>query len=384
MVAVGSAGLAGLAAWALMLGLCVSQGCRSTAPIQYDTPTELTQVAMPSMPATLAWSADGASLAAGPFYGNPDQVLIVDVTQAAVTTALKVPAGLQGLAFSPDGKWLAVGTCEPVGAAAAAELVVFDVPAFTRKFTAKAAATKGGLFGFLDLAWAGDSKSLYAIEGVQFGGEKNQVRRWGVPDFTEQPAIQAPQAGKYSAIGVSPDGKTLAVADEPSGVDTRRVRLFDVPGGTERSSFRVGSWPARLGFSPDGRAVGVFDTSALSWWEPATGRPATPEAHVAIQPAGLADERAHRAVSPDGGKQASGTAEYPTLFGQGLGEPENKYGAFVRGADNATGKRWVWRVGEAAGTSDAPVVAFSPDGTKLAGTARRTGGEALLIWAVSK
>jgi hypothetical protein len=38
---------------------------------------------------------------------------------------------------------------------------VFDVPAFTARFTAKAGGTKTG---FIGLAWAPNSKALYAIE----------------------------------------------------------------------------------------------------------------------------------------------------------------------------------------------------------------------------
>jgi len=47
------------------------------------------------------------------------------------------------------------------GDTAPVELVVFDVPAFTARFTAKAGGTKTG---FIGLAWAPNSKALYAIE----------------------------------------------------------------------------------------------------------------------------------------------------------------------------------------------------------------------------
>jgi hypothetical protein len=41
-------------------------------------------------------------------------------------------------------------------------------------------------------------------------------------------------------------------------------------------------------------------------------------------------------------------------------------------------------VGEAKGTANHPVVAFSADGKRLAGAVRLEGGEAIVIWAVPK
>jgi len=141
----------------------------------------------------------------------------------------------------------------------------------------------------------------------------------------------------------------------------------------------------RLGFTPDGKTVVIYSTTDLSWWDVATGRPAlSSPARFAIQPAGLSDERSHYSVAADGSKQAQGDAEYPKMVGQGLGEPKNKYGAFVRVTDRATGKTWTWRVGDASGTTDSPVVAFSPEGTKLAGTVKQPSGESIVIWVVPK
>ena len=81
------------------------------------------------------------------------------------------------------------GEKKPPPAADAASLVVFDVPAFTARFTAKASKPDSG---FVDLAWAADSKVLYAIDSL---GDTGEVRRWEVPAFTEQPAISDLQTG---------------------------------------------------------------------------------------------------------------------------------------------------------------------------------------------
>ncbi len=357
----------------------IQRSLAGPAPIQYEVPNELASVAMPEMADSLAWSADGAYVVAGGF----SDVVCVDVAKVAVVATFKATGGVQALAFSPDGKWLAVanGRFKDAGAAPP-ELILYDVPAFAEKFRAKTNLGNG----FIDIAWAADSKSLCAIDDPE--GPRNQkavVRRWVLPAFTEQPAIRAPQVGNYKSLAMSPDGRTLAVGDEPGQVAPRWVRLFDLTSGAERSSFQANTPLDRLGFTANGSAVGVFDTQHLSWWDAATGKPADPgPVRVANQPAGVSGERAHHPVSPDGSTSAVGTAEYPKFIGQGLGEPKNKYGAFVHVIDNLTAKTWTWRVGDAGGVTDTPALAFSPDGTKLAGTVKQPSGGSIVIWSVPK
>ena len=78
-----------------------------------------------------------------------------------------------------EGGWgLALDT-RPMRTPGKHELVVFDVPAFTARFTAKAGSPENG---FIDLAWAADSKSLHAIDGpADYAQGKPAVRRWAVP-----------------------------------------------------------------------------------------------------------------------------------------------------------------------------------------------------------
>jgi WD40 repeat protein len=376
------------------LGLLAWWSVRSyragAAPNSYESPTQLASVSVPHGPNSLAWSADGAYLAAGAWGWNPageetgpSEVFVVDVAKASVTTTLKATGMVQGLAFSPDGKWLAVATRQNITyGAAPAVLVVFDVPAFTAKFTAKAIGPENG---FIDLAWAADSKALHAIEGPADSGGKSEVRRWDVPAFTEQPAIRVPQT--IRALAVSPDGRTLAVA-EKTAMNARMIRLFDLGKGTEQASFKVGddNGVPRLAFTSDGKAVGVFDGRQLSWWEVVTdvvtGRPAKPDpARFAIQPAGLSDDPSHHAVSPDGSMQARGYERHRGFGDLGWDNRGNEFGAFVDVTASAPAKTWTWRVGASA---HGPALAFSPDGTRLAGTVTQSSGESILIWAVPK
>jgi WD40 repeat protein len=368
------------------------------APKEYDTPTQLASVPLPlpSGPTSLAWSADGSYIAAGTSglaIGEtvPGEVFVVEVAKASVLTTLKVKSGVEGLAFSPDRKWLAVGTRPSILAGTApVELVVFDVPAFTARFTAKAARAETG---FIDLAWAPDSKSLLALEGpVDNAPGKAEVRRWDMPAFTEQPAYRVPQLDRPVALAVSPDGRTLALGEQKgAGKTSLLIRLFDLGKGAKQSSFTIDNsfHPPRLGFTADGKAVGVYDSQRLSWWDVRTGRPAGPGAvRFAVQPAGLSHIRCYDSVSPDGSWQAWGYERHRGLGDLGWDFREKEFGAFVKVTESATAKTQIWRT---SNTQYAPAVAFSPDGTKLAGAV--TQGQpsspdgtklSVLIWAVPK
>lgn len=375
-----------LALWGIWSLLTPSQ-----SPSKSDTPTQLASVSLPLErgPSSLAWSADGSYVAAGTL-GLPGEVFVVDVGKGSVLTTLKVDSGVEGLAFSPDGKWLAVGTRPSIPAGTApVELVVFDVPAFTARFTAKAG---GNETGFIDLAWAPDSKALHAIEGpVDNAAGKSDVRRWDMPAFTEQPANPAPQLDRPVALAVSSDGRTLALGEQQGAGNTSLlIRLFDLGKGTEQSSFTIDNsfQPPRLGFTADGKAVGVFDTQRLSWWEVVTGRPAQPRAaRFVVQPAGLSHIRCYDSVSPDGRWQAHGYEQHRGLGDLGWDNRAMEFGAFVKVTQSATAKTQTWRVGSA---QIAPAVALSPDGTKLAGsvtqaiTQTQPSGASIVIWAVPK
>jgi hypothetical protein len=65
-----------------------------------------------------------------------------------------------------------------------------------------------------------------------------------------------------------------------------------------------------------------------------------------------------------------------------LADDEKEYGGFIDVTESASGKSQTWRVSRA---QHAPAVAFSPDGTKLAGTVWRPGGASnLIFWAAPK
>ena len=107
----------------------------------------------------------------------------------------------------------------------------------------------------------------------------------------------------------------------------------------------------------------------------------SPAAHWAVQPAGLGYPRCHESVSPDGAWVAQGYERHRGLGDLGWDNRDAEFGGFVKVTEIATGKDRTWRVSQA---QEAPAVAFSPDGARLAGTVGPAGGAAVLIWAVPK
>jgi WD40 repeat protein len=382
----------------LGMGLCVYLLVQAVGnvisgppPIAFDQLTGVVQVSTPAQPNSIAWSPDGAFIAGGtwdspPFtgtIGSSGDVYVVDVAQAKVLPTLKQKTWVRGVAFSPDGKWLAVATAYLAIGAKPAELVVYDVPAFTPRFQGKAE----GPGGFVDLAWAADNRTLWALDSFGDAMQKAVVRSWAVPEFEERPAIRTPQAYQFEAIAVSPDGKTLAVADKTDIGGARLVRLFDTETGQERSSFEAKSSQTlapRLAFTPDGKSVAVDEiSSGLTWWDAATGRPAEPEpARFAATLPGLSHRESQHALSPDGTRSVESYKKQPRAMFEGLGGPPNQFGIFVKLTDLASAKTWTWRLGDTFGSE--PAVAFSPDGKKLAATVGNPSGGTVVIWDVPK
>src|SRR5579871_1711640 len=165
-------GYAGRVVLLFVLGLAtaleIPPGLAAPPMAKFDEPKDLAEVAVPHPLSCLCWSPDNAYLAAGGWgwlpvgsQQNTSEILIVDVAQASIKTTLKVSAVVSGLAFSPDGKWLVVGTSPSRYAGdASGELVLFNVPEFTRKFTAKPSQSDAG---FSDFAWNANGKALCVI-----------------------------------------------------------------------------------------------------------------------------------------------------------------------------------------------------------------------------
>ena len=182
----------------------------------------------------VAFSSDGQRLATGMTKG---EVKIWDfATRREVARLDAMDRPLACLAFSPDGKSLA-------GAGQSSEVWLWD--AVTGREVLKLPGHGSLVFS---VAFSPNGKLLVT------SSTDNHARLWELPSGT----LRATLKGHVQAIiGVAffPDGKTLVTC----GMD-RKVKLWNVATHQELATFPLGGLFPTLGISPDGRtlAVGSF------------------------------------------------------------------------------------------------------------------------------
>lgn len=163
-------------------------------------------------------------------------------------------AGSTAAAFSPDGKWLAMGDW--------AKVVVWDI---------EAAQVKHEVPGWR-FAFSADSRWLAVTQPMGGGvGEGPVIRILDARDGRELRALQSPRPKERppgfpeqaTALAFSPDGKWLAA------VTAEGFRLWDPTTGALKRSFD-GSFSA-LAFSPDGKLLAWADSEKTVVGDPATG-----------------------------------------------------------------------------------------------------------------
>lgn len=185
-------------------------GSNPTAPLREQIPRDLphpkaSDVYGASMPVTaVAFTPDGKQLLAGGYY----ELLQFDAaTGTRVARIGNIAERTLGIAFSPDGKWLAVAGGSP-GASGEVRLI----------------------------PWSGGVK----------------------PDATAQ--VLAIQDDVFFKVSFRPDGKQLAA----SGADGI-IRLFDASSGTEQLKIAGHSnWIVDVCYSPDGKLVATASRDGTS------------------------------------------------------------------------------------------------------------------------
>ena len=190
-----------------------------------------------------AWSPDSTRLAvAGGTAGSAGQVELWDVAAGRCSRELRLFRDLAyAVAFSPDGKRLAVGGAE-------GQLRILDAA------SGETAATLTGHSGpVLCVAWAPDGASIAS------GSGDRSIRIWDAATGQLQRSLNN-HAGAVSAVVYSPDGETLFSASTDG-----TVRVW-VPGvGRMKRIYRgYGSAVLALGYAPARRKLvaGVADGSA--------------------------------------------------------------------------------------------------------------------------
>lgn len=198
----------------------------------------------------LAYRADGDMLAVGKY----DRVALVDPkTNAALGQLTAIPTAVTALAFSGDGKHLAVAAGRP---GQAPEILLYDVPATGDLWPKPKTAPQAHKDAILDLAFGPDSKVLATTS------YDTTVRIWDTATLKQKLVLKEHSDAVYGAA-FSPDGKLLATA----GAD-RAVKVWLVESGKLLYTHgEATDWVYAVAWSGDGRqlaAAGV-DKSIRVW-----------------------------------------------------------------------------------------------------------------------
>jgi WD40 repeat protein len=237
-------------------GSRLAAGCRNGRFVVWDA-SNGTMIArlpagQPYHEAVVAFSPDGKLLASGCRDG---QVVLWDpVTVKEVRRFPPSRQGVTSLAFTPDSTQLALaglGIPGLVGGPEAEMVRLYDIA------TCKEVRRYAG--------FAQSASSVYSVcfspDGRLMAANANTIEVWDAATSRKVHQLRPGPLG--SKLAFSPDGRTLASAD-----DEGRVRLWEVSTGAERRSWRghIG-WVHAVAFSPDGRtlATGGRDTTVLLW-----------------------------------------------------------------------------------------------------------------------
>ncbi|MBL8796263.1 MAG: WD40 repeat domain-containing protein [Planctomycetia bacterium] len=196
-------------------------------------------------------------------HGN---VLLYELTTGKQHAVLKGDRRIPPtcLAFSPDGKTLAVGRGTGRDTAGVVEMWQLDTGTLRATYRGHAA-------GVTALAFSLDSKFLAT------GSLDKTVVLWDTATGQERTrSLMSPPSVVWS-VAFAPDGKTLAVATGPDDFRLRQpgdIKLWDIATETVRTTLRGHSRAATsIVFSPDGQSLisGSADTT-VRFWDTSTGR----------------------------------------------------------------------------------------------------------------
>ena len=209
----------------------------------------------------------GTHIAVAP-YEKKKTILIIDAATGKTTQTLIGPSDeMPGLAFSKDGKLLAVG--EPT------DIRIWDT------VTGKTVRSfKAGRDSIRSIAFSPDSKKLISGDGAK------DVRFWDFESGQPVASETVSHAGDAFSVTPSPDGKSLlsgsggkshvGASSGPGAAkkDTSKtVRLWDLSSDRLLQTFTGhAAWLEPVAFSPDGKNVLTADNTTVKVWDALTGK----------------------------------------------------------------------------------------------------------------
>jgi WD40 repeat protein len=325
---------------------------------------------------SLAFSPDGKRLA----FARAGEVRVLDMTTGRKRFSVKGSALLKftGVAFSPDGKWVAAGGegCDDRKKRPYGLVKLWDGSTGKEALTLKGPADR-----VTGVAFSPDGKWVAA------GGEGRDdhrlqhdgwIKLWDGTTGKEVLTLKG-HAGRVSGVAFGPGGDTLAAFGDG------KVSLWQVPAGKVLGAFKLGGfkghiWPLAesigsrgysVAASPDGELLASAARDGVRVWRMADGRLVRAMAgyEVGYDLGGLGTFCRVLAFTPDG----------KHLAAAGQWAAEAGYSVLVMRASDGIVLRTL--------NSHAPVscVAFSPDGKQLGFSKGVWGKPAeICVWAATR
>jgi WD40 repeat protein len=216
----------------------------------------------------VAFSPDGKTLASGGEVRDEKtavrrtMIKLWDVAtgkEQSTFTPVEKKSLVSSLAFSPDGKTLAISTyfIDDSGVKyAGVAVLLWDMKTSQVKTT-----LKGHTSPVKSLAFSPDSKTLAS------GGDTT-VGVWDVATGKELATLKG-YVKDSASVAFSPNGKTLALG----GREDKTIKLWDVATGKEQSTLEGHTAPVMsVAFSPDGKSLVSSGDTTIRWWDIATGK----------------------------------------------------------------------------------------------------------------
>lgn len=281
------------------------------------------------------------------------QLTVYDVATGAKAFTLNLTRWPRSLAFSPDGKQLAVGLGGPVQAAPdklpPTELVIYAVPGFAES----SRSSPGADFQPDRLMFNPDGTLLFAFRTDDIGAPQS-VSAWRFPEMTALPKFTTVIANPHCATTTA-DGTILIGGKTKDGLAA--VERFDLSGNRlGKCAIPDQTFGPVFALLPDatGKSVTACYPDAKQAFDASTGQPIGGRKAYPIEGVGF------RAMIAAGSRMALAWS-VPSSMAPDF-RPWYQKGEFLHAANLTTGANRKWWTGVRDG-----LVAFSPDGKLIAG-----------------